>query len=222
MATDQKSPPVADEAALLPSSIENEIPSYRAISKYAIFSVLFGIVASFSLASLFFLVFSVIAVILGILAHIGIKQYPDMLTGRRLANLGIALGLIFGLVVATYTTVQYLVLKREAERFGEIYAKVLAEGNLGDALWYGMYPDSRKDKTPADALRDQQGKGQFRKERMFMDQKLAPLQGLKKKLAAASGTHLHFVDIEKQGIDESGAQIAYFATALYEIEGTEQ
>ncbi len=116
MATDQKSPPFADEAALVPSAIENEIPTYRAISKYAIFSVLFGIISSFSFASLFFLVFSVGAVILGILAHLAIKQYPDMFTGRRLANVGIALGLIFGLVVSTYTGVQSFLLTREAAR----------------------------------------------------------------------------------------------------------
>jgi hypothetical protein len=217
VATDQKRPLFADEADLPSSAIENEIPSYRAISQYAIFSVLFGILASFSFASLFFLVFSVLAVILGILAHLGIKQYPEILTGRRLANVGIALGLIFGLVVSTYTGVQSFVLTREAERFGQVYAKVLSEGNMGDAMWYGLYPDNRKNKTPAQALQEyEQAKT---KERMFMDQKLAPLQGLKKRMAATSGTHLHFVDIEQQGVDESGAQVVYFATALYEVEG---
>ena len=75
----------------------------------------------------------------------------------------------------------------------------------------------RKNKTPAEALQDyEQTKS---KERMFMDQKIAPLQNLKKQLAATGGTHVHFVDIEHQGVDESGGQIVYFATALYEVEG---
>ena len=111
MATDQKCELFADDAELAPSAIENEIPSYRAISRYAVFSLICGIIASFSFASLFF-VFSVAAVILGILAHLGIKKYPDMITGRGMANVGIALGLIFGLIVSTYTGVHALILSR--------------------------------------------------------------------------------------------------------------
>jgi hypothetical protein len=217
VATDQKRPLFADEADLAPSAIENEIPTYRAISKYAVFSLLFGIIASFSFASLYFLVFAVAAVILGILAHLGIKQFPDMLTGRGLANAGIAFGLVFGLVVTTYTGVTSFILTREAQKFGEVYAKVLTDGGMGDILWYGIYPESRKDVTPADALKEyEQAKP---KEKMFKDQKIAPLNSLKKRLAAESGTHLHFVDIEQQGVDESGGTIVYFATALYEVEG---
>jgi hypothetical protein len=218
VATDQKRPLFADEADVVPPAIENEIPTYRAISRYAIFSLLFGMIASFSFASLYFLAFAVVAVILGMLAHRGIKQHSDMLTGRGLANAGITLGLIFGLVVSTYTGVQSFILTQEAQRFGQVYAKVLTEGDFGDALWYGMYPDSRKDVTPADALKEyEQAKT---KEKMFKDQKLAPLQGLKKRLAASSGTHLHFVDIEQQGVEDSGGTIYYYATALYEVEGS--
>ena len=219
MATDQKRELFADDAELAPSAIENEIPSYRAISRYAVFSLICGIIASFSFASLFFLVFSVAAVILGILAHLGIKKYPDMITGRGLANVGIALGLIFGLIVSTYTGVHALILSQSANRFGQVYLKVLAEGNLGDALWYGQFPDNRKDLTPEDALKEyEQAKT---KEKMFRDQKLAPLKSLKKRLESSKGTHLHFVNIEQQGLDDSGAQIIYFATALYEVEGAD-
>ena len=217
MATDQKRALFADDADIVSSAIENEIPTYRAISRSAIFSLLFGVIASFSIASLYFLAFAVLAVITGVMANRAIKQYPDMLTGRGIANVGIALGLIFGLVVSTYTGVQSFLLSREAQRFAKLYAQVLSEGGLGDTIWWGMYPESRKSITPAEALKDfEEAKT---KERMFREQKLASVNSLRKQLTGKSGSHLHFIDIESQGIDDSGATIVYFATALYEVEG---
>ena len=201
VATDQKTPYIADEATQVASPIENELPTYRAISKSATISLLCGILASFAFAYLFFLVFAVLAVCLGILANRGIRRHPDMLTGRGMANAGIALGIIFGLVVTTYTSVQTFVLTRDASQFGERYAEVLQKGSFGDLLWYGLYPDTRKEKTPEQAL--QEFESTKAKERMLMDQKMAPLQGLKKHLTGANAGHLHFVDIESHGVDES-------------------
>ncbi len=218
MATDQKTPFIADEATRDGSAIENELPTYRAISKQATFSLLCGILSSFAFANLFFLAFAVLAVVLGVLANLGIKRHPEMLTGRRLANAGIALGLIFGLVVTTYTSVQTFLLTRDATQFGERYAEVLQNGSFGDVLWYGIYPEARKQKTPAQAL--QEFENTKPKERMFRDQKVGPLQNLKKKLSGANGGHLHFVDIESHGTDESGGQIVHFALALYKVEGS--
>jgi uncharacterized membrane protein (DUF485 family) len=218
VATDQKTPSIADEATEAASAIENELPTYRAISKTATFSLLCGILASFAFANLFFLVLAVLAVVLGVLANLGIKRHPDMLTGRRLANAGIALGIIFGLVVTTYSSVQTFILTRDASQFGKRYAEVVEKGSLGDLLWYGLYPTARKDKTPDQALKEFENVKA--KERMFMDQKIAPLQNLKKYLSSANGGHLHFVDIESHGIDHSGGQIVYYALALFEVEGS--
>ncbi len=216
MATDQKRPLFADDPEMAPPTIENELPTYRAISRFAVFSVIFGILASFTFASLNFMAFAILAIALGFLAHRAIKRYPDMYTGSGLANTGITLGLIFGLTAGTYTGVQRFILNREAHQFSQVYAKVLTEGDLGDALWYGLNPDLRKNKTPAEALREfEQAKT---KEKMYMDQKLAPLQGLKSRLTNAKGAHLHFVDIEDQGTEETQSQILYYALALYEVE----
>ena len=98
------------------SVIENELPTYRAISPRAVFSLICGILALFSLAHPFFYVFAVLAVVLGLSADRNIQRYPDMLTGRGLAKAGAAMGLIFGLGVFTVTTVQGY--HRVAERHG--------------------------------------------------------------------------------------------------------
>ncbi len=215
MATDQKTQYIADEAI---PAIENELPTYRAISKPATFSLLCGILASFAFANLFFLVFAVFAVILGVLANLAIRRHPDILTGRRLANGGICLGITFGLVVTTYTIVQSFLLTRDATQFGKHYAEVLQKGSFGDILWYGLYPDARKNKTPEQALHDFETTKS--KDRMVMEQKIGPLQKLKKQLSATDGGHLHFVDIENHDIDQSGGQLVYYALALYEVEGS--
>ncbi len=218
MATDQKTHQADDEATRVNSAIENEIPTYRAISKQAAFGLLCGVLACFAFADLFFLVFSVLAVVLGVLAKLAIRRHPDMLTGARLANAGIALGLIFGLIVTTSTLVHTFILTRDAAAFGRLYAEQVQNGTLGDLLWYGLSPQSRKEKTAAQAL--QEFENVKSKERMLMEQKLAPFLNLKKYLSGGTGGHIHFVDIEDHGTEQSGGQISYFALALYEVEGS--
>ena len=55
MATDQTSGLILDQSAEAPPAIENEIPTYRAISSRAVFSLICGVLASFCFANLFFL-----------------------------------------------------------------------------------------------------------------------------------------------------------------------
>ncbi len=95
MATDQKTSTLNIDAESPDSPIENELPTYRAISNRAIFSLVFGAMAIFCFAHPIFYVAAVLAVVLGVLAHRAIREYPDMLTGHGLANAGIALGLDF-------------------------------------------------------------------------------------------------------------------------------
>jgi hypothetical protein len=217
VSTDQTGPLLAEEAPPKPSPIENELPTYRAISSRAVFSVLCGAMAVFSFAELIFLIFAVFAVVLGLMANVVIKRNPDRLTGRRLANAGIALGLVFGLTVITYTAIQALILKREASKFGLLYAQVLKEGSFGDALLMRADPETRKTQTAADAETD------FNKmksrERGMIDQKFAGLLNLRKALGEKD-THLHLIGIEGQGEDENRVgRVGYYAFVLYELEG---
>jgi len=144
VATDQKSSVIDDELAQTPSAIENELSTYRAISQLAIFSLICGVLALFSFAHLFFLAFAILAVVFGILANRAITRLPDMLTGRRLANAGMALGLVFGLISSTYTIVQSLVLTREAQQFGQKYRRFSRKG-----LWatsFGTLPTPSRER----------------------------------------------------------------------------
>lgn len=216
MPTEQPGHLIAEEAPPQESPIENQLPTYRAISNRAIFSVICGVLASFSLADLTFLLFSVLAVILGILAHRAIKRSPDTLTGARLANAGIALGLVFGLAVVTYTGIQFVILRREATKFGLEYAKVLKEGTFGESLLYRDPPDRRGNLTGAD--KQKEFDAMKARDRSMLEQRLAPLKSLHDVMA--KGAKIRFVGVENQGIDESMVGGVYnFAALLYEIDG---
>ena len=115
MATDQKISTIDTEPVASGPVIENEIPTYRAISARAIFSVAFGVLSACTLAHPFFYVFAILAIGFGIWAHLKIQQFPDMLTGQGLANVGIGLGLVFGLASGTFSTVQYFVQVQTGE-----------------------------------------------------------------------------------------------------------
>jgi hypothetical protein len=217
VSTDQTGQLIAEEAPPQPSAIENELPSYRAISTRAVFSVICGALAIFSFADLTFLVFAVLALFLGVMANVAIKRNPDLLTGRRLANVGIGLGLVYGLTVITYTTVQSYILTREASKFALVYAKILKEGSLGDALLYRVDASMRKDRTAASM--EEEFEKQRSKERAMADQKFVGLLNVRRALTQ-NDDHLHLLGIENQGEDEGRVgHIGYFAFALYELEG---
>lgn len=216
MPTDQTAPLTAEAAPPTSSAIENELPTYRAISNRAIFSVICGALAAFSFAEMWFLAFAALAIVLGISAHRAIKRYPDLLTGTRLANTGIGLGLVFGLVVITYTTVMSIIITREAQRFAVTFAKVLKEGSLGDAFLYRLAPEQRKDRTPASM--EQEWEKQKARERGLAEQKMMGLILLREVLAPKDA-HLRVVGVEKHGVDEERVdQVGYYAAVLYEVE----
>jgi Domain of unknown function (DUF4190) len=216
VATDQKTS-ILNEAGTAAPAIENELPTYRAISALAIFSLVCGFGAVCSFAHPFFYLFAFLAIGLGIAAHRSIKHHPDMLTGTRLANAGIALGLIFGLVSATVSSVQYFVRSRAALKFAQEYAEIINRRSLPDMLWYNMGADSRKEKTPAEAF--QEYETNRAKQAMLVDQKMGQMVKLNKRMATSTEQNAHFVRIEGIGEDESHGSLLVYALALYEVEG---
>jgi hypothetical protein len=207
---------LVEEAPPKPSAIENELPTYRKISNRAVAGVVCGALAIFSFAHLGFVVFAVLAVVLGLSANAAIKRTPDVLTGGRLANAGIALALVFGLTVVTYASIQSLLLTREASKFARFYGKVLKEGTYGEVLLYRQPPQSRENKAPADAEKELEG--MRKRERGMIDLRLASLNNILKALKPKDAD-LHFVKIETQGVDEGHVgQVSYFATALFEVD----
>jgi hypothetical protein len=217
VATDQKTSMLNAEAETAAPAIENELPTYRAISALAVFGLACGFGAVCSFAHPFFYLFSFLAIALGIAAHRSIKRYPDMLTGTRLANAGIALGLTFGLVSATVTSVQYFVRSRAAVKFAQEYAEVLNRRELPEMLWYNMGADSRKEKTPTDAF--QEYEANRAKQAMIVDQKMGSLVRLNKRMASSKEQNARFVRIESIGEDDSHGSLLVYALAQYEVEG---
>jgi Domain of unknown function (DUF4190) len=212
--TDQPGSLMTEEAPPWTSPIENELPTYRKISNRAVFSLLSGVLAAVSFADLTFLIFAVLAVVLGILANLAIKRTPDVLTGRRLANTGIAMGVIFGLTVLTYTYVHSVILGRSAAKFGREYAEILNAKHLGAYLLY-REPAEQRTKSPDE--KEKEYTSTKEKDRFMMDQRLAQILKLKKLLE--QGGHVEFVDIERQGIDSSHPDaVYYFASAIYEVD----
>jgi len=218
VATDQKTSAIGIESGVPGPVIENELPTYRAISNLAIFSVVCGLVAIFSWAHYFFYLAAVLAIVLGMLAHRSIRRFPDMLTGHGLASAGIALGLIFGLGSGTFLTVQHFVRARLASTFAKHYAESVQSAGLADVLTLHLAPAARKD-GGGDALKKQIETASA-KERMMVDQKYGNLLALRKRLEASKEEHFEFVSIEDIGEDDShDARIPIFALALFEVHG---
>ncbi len=213
MATDHKTSSLLSEPSA-DSVIENELPTYRAISSRAVLSVLCGVMALLSMAHPFFYVFAVLAVVLGFTADRNIQRFPDMLTGRRLAQAGAAMGLIFGLGIATVSTVQGMIRSRNAAQFSQHYASVLKDGTLADAMWLGLPPQQRKGTTAEDVMQKMQSSK--KQEQVQLDMKIGPLKKLKQRLDQ-KGQDFHFVRLEKE-LDEG---LTAVALAVFEVHGAE-
>jgi len=220
VATDQKTRTIDADSEAAGPAIENEIPTYRAISGRAIFSVACGLLSICSFADPVFYTFAILAIGFGIWAHRSIRRFPDMLTGRGLANAGIGLGLVFGLASGTITTVQYVVRSRQAAKYAVKYAEILKSPDFGQVLWYQTHPDMRKDKTGAELLQALETKS---KDRQMMESKLGPfaqLNELRSRIASSNETEVHFIKIERVGEDEGHSlDMQIFALALFEVVG---
>lgn len=201
--------PVTEPLPKAVSAIENEIPAYRAISPQAVVAVILGVLSVLSFASWYFLILAVGAVALGFLADRAISRAPDRLAGRGLAQVGIVLGLLFGLTTVTIGTVQDFLRAREAKAFAQVYEEVLKTGSFEQVVWYEQPPEVRKAHTPEESFADLT-KGQSNA--AMFEQKHAPVREFKKALGE-SGGDVHFSGLEKH--DDDGMSLV--ATALFEV-----
>lgn len=179
------------------SAIENELPAYRAISPRAIVALILGILAVLSFASWYFLSLAVAAVLVGYLADRKIQRFPNVLTGRGLAQAGMGLGLIFGLTAVTITTVQGVLRTNQAKAFSRIFINAAKKGTFDQIVWFSHHPDARALSTPEKLtaeMEKQQGGP------MMIDQKFGPHRALKKALGEP-GADIHFKSIESHGED---------------------
>ena len=191
------------------SVIENEIPAYRAISPGAVVSLVFGVLAVLSYASVGFLAFAAVAVVLGFLADRKIARMPDVLTGRSLAQAGVGLGLAFGLTSLTITTVQSFIRESEAKKFAKVYEEVLLKGSVQDVFFYGQKPALRKTTTAEKLYKDMTSKGG---DPRMMDMQTTSIRDAKAAVGTP-GAEAHFEKIERT--EDDGNTLV--AAALYAI-----
>lgn len=192
--------------------IENELPTYRAISAPAIASLVLGLASVFSFADRWFLLLGAAAIAAGVAADRRIRRYDDVLTGRGLAHLGIALGLVFSLSSLTIGFVQGLALKRSASAFGAGYAKVLQGGSMAEVAYYRFRPSQRQGKT-AQELLDEALKGATT-DPGGLDQYLGSLRAVQER-ASRPGQTVKFEGLEQYGYD----RLTPLAAAVFELEG---
>jgi hypothetical protein len=212
VSTDPQSSQAVSERPTSPA-IENELPTYRAISTQAVFSLLCGVLALFSFAHPLFYLFAVLAIVLGFNANRKIQRYPDMLTGRSLAQAGAAMGLIFGLGIFTISTVQGVIRNRKAVSFANHYADVMKTGGVADVLWLGLPPSQRKSVSPSEVM--ERMATTKKRESSVYEMKTATVRALKKRLDSSRDQDVHFVRFENEGTEG----IVIVALALFEVHG---
>lgn len=193
--------------------IENEIPTYRAISSLAITSLGLGLVSALSFTDLWWLITAGLAVVLGIWADFRIRRMSDVLTGRSYAHAGIALGAVFGIAAAGYSYWSSRVLYADARRFGLVLEQTLNTSrktepvDTADVIWYMIPPGMRKAITPADARVRIQQLAKETEKFSDMDSKLRQM------CSEAGKDDIKFVEVENAFFQE----LDTFALIVYRI-----
>lgn len=210
MALDQDQKPFASISAPI-SGIDNEIAAYRAISPAAILSLICGVLAVLCFTSWFFLAFTIAAIVLGLSAERRIRRDPEIWTGKKMAQAGMALGLVFGLAAVTNTLVQDFLRSRGAGQFASQYAEVLKKGRIEDAVFYTVSPLAREGKKPAEIFKEITAQAQPG----MPNEQLASLQNIQDRLTSGPGEEIVFERIEGHGLDGMNP----YASALYVLRG---
>jgi hypothetical protein len=196
------------------SPIENELPTYRAISSWAVASLVLGLISLISFASLTFVAASVAAIACGAAAQRSVRRYPDLVTGTGLANLGITLGLVSGLAAPTLSTVQHSIIGRQAREYSTQLIETLESKGMAEAYWLGQHPQVRAQMTPQGLMTDLENTPE--QEMAGPDTRLSSLRSISQRLASGD-QHIHFDEIEGRGF--SG--ITPFAYVRVMLDGPE-
>ncbi|QDV32618.1 hypothetical protein [Tautonia plasticadhaerens] len=218
MATDPQAPP-SQAPTWSASPIENELPTYRALSVWSVTALVLGVISLVAFASLTFLIASAGAIASGALALRSIRRYPELVTGTGPANLGIALGLITGLASPTVFVVQRTIIDRQARSYGEQLAEALQQEGLSGAFWLAQPPSARAQTTPEKLLAEIEASAQ-QDPMAGADPRLNALRAIATRLSASGEQHIHVEGVESKGFDG----VTPFALLLMTLDGpgTEQ
>ena len=200
------------------SPIENEIPTYRAISAMAVASVIFGLASALSFTSWAWLPASLFAVIFGVLAIRKIAKMPDVLTGRSLAQAGLAMGLVFGLTSVGYAVWARMTLYSDAQAFAVKFNESLISAQktspleTSDVVWYMIPSEGRRGLTPEDA------KAQLSLMLKNSEKVKSIDDSIRAMIDQAKGVPMEFIRIEKALFHETTA----YAAGIFRVGSGEQ
>jgi len=215
VAIDQ-TPSTSPADSLTGPAIDNEFPTYRAISSTAVLSLVFGLASVFCYADLWFLLLAGGAVLLGWMAIKKIQRFPEVLTGTGLARVGIGIGLLFGLTSITRALTQDLVINYDAGIFARSYMEILKDQPVKMALWYQQPPEYRKDKEKdPDAMVQEMKASRDPASGDAYLAKSAPILAIKERLDGGKGK-MTYDGIETKAIDG----LTTYANALIKLELT--
>ncbi len=194
------------------SIIENEIPTYRAISARAVTSVVLGLASVFCFTSLWFLLITVASVWFGWAALRAIKRMPDILTGSSLAKAGIGLGLVFGLSAVTRAVAESAMISYDASQFAKKYTEILKTGSVGEAVWYKQAPEYREEKDAVESEKELRETKNPTTPDMYA-QETGPIVAIKNILKDPKAD-IHYVKVETLLVDG----LTQYANALLDID----
>ncbi len=125
-------------------SATEEISDYRSISAWAVVGTIAGAASFLSLAHPSLWLIPLFALACSVLALVKISLRPDLLFGRRLALLGIGLGIFF-LICAPlrYYGERYL-LERQAEDYFLAWISLVKDKRFGQAYQATLHPRYRQ------------------------------------------------------------------------------
>ena len=213
-------PPITsprDPSGLVPGPpIENELPTYRAISPMAVASLILGLLSALNFASwsLAWLSVAVMAILTGMIALRRIGRMPDTLTGRSFAQAGVAMGLVFGVASQALFGWQLWDLRREVRAFAEVFQDTLKDVQqtrpltTDDAVWFMIPSQMRRGLTPEDA------KEQLEKVLTSSEKVRSIDDTLRAMIAHAGGKPIRFVKVEEAHYNNMDA----LASLLMEVE----
>lgn len=151
------------------SVAEEQIDSYRAVSHWAVLSLLFGASSALVLVHPLMAFLPALAVICGAAALRQIQHYWPTYVGRWAALLGLWLALVFAVAMPTRLLIWHFQIEAEAIRFGDEFMRLLLDGRPIEAhqltlpIKLRLPPDEtmletyRSDQTRQDGVRSYVG-----------------------------------------------------------------
>jgi ABC-type multidrug transport system fused ATPase/permease subunit len=185
---------------------ENVVSTYRAITPLAIASLILGLAAIFSFLSLWFAISGALALVSGIMAIRAIRRLPEALTGERMANAGIALGLLFSLAAVTIDFVQVWIMDREATKFVRGYVADIQSAALEQALFLHADPGYRKEKTPEENIAQYSGSPQSKG---IFEMETQGVRDMIKRIKSTPGQTVTLSRILNHAADGMGAYVEF-------------